>query len=822
MAAVDDTGKPTGFVDEMVTLFRPSLENILANAAELDWRSATTDGAGPVLGAVWRDLLHLLPTASNRQRAELVERLKRAAIFAPEEVLQICEWLIGHPEAPKDELLEQWGLEDSPDKVSDALTDVIALIGTHPHFTKRCAAQLWILAVRDERPTNPYPSHPRRRLADLVKYEPRTDWESADGVQVKAIEFFTERLRSASRDRSATWAVSALAGALARTGEANESNRRVFTLREFSLATFAPQLAERRAAVIQCLVEIALGDRLDEAAAALSELSSLLKAPRGPFGRGLDATEIAVWQTEAEKAISLLQKIAQSDESVIVRFLARRELRSTHQDHWPQIAPEVQKALKESTPVPGERLYDLLIGIPWEEQLDDWAAEDARVEQLSVAAAQAFWHEHNSPAGLIQALLSAMSAFSGIGRGTESQAGPLIRALVLTSPHDPREFVHQLAAREPGWSLLRPALLAVHEKDPQLAESLASELSLAEHEVVRASALDAVQWMVDRAADLAALIDLTQTLSQDPAPLVRGVSARVLRRLAKRAPTEALAILTTIDWDGILWLGDAVLAALDPTHGLDPNQLSDASIDMLLARIERLQTLEGRSYEVLEFIGFASKRRPAQTVEMLLRRVQAIDEHQEKKGADRWQPMPYSGRGVSLPGVHDATNHLELVRLVRDASLGATSMADFWLPVLFQVTDPNLVAGRVVLREWIASGDRQRIVAAASLLKAFDHSIVFSEHELICDLLVAANNFGDECLQDVRGELFSLAGSGVYSGTPGQPAPRHVQDKKEAERFAEAYSGKAPVQDFYRSLVARAEAHMRFDVALWDEEGDEE
>ena len=100
MAAVDDLGRPTGFVDRMVALFRPSLENILANAAELDWRAEAVDGPESVLRTVWRDLLELLPTASNRQRAELVGQLKRAAIFAPAEVVRICQWLIEHSDAP--------------------------------------------------------------------------------------------------------------------------------------------------------------------------------------------------------------------------------------------------------------------------------------------------------------------------------------------------------------------------------------------------------------------------------------------------------------------------------------------------------------------------------------------------------------------------------------------------------------------------------------------------------------------------------------------------------------------------------------------------
>ena len=63
--------------------FGPILEDILANAAELDWRGEAVDYPKSVLRTVWRDLLELLPTASNRQRAELVGQLKRAAIFRP-------------------------------------------------------------------------------------------------------------------------------------------------------------------------------------------------------------------------------------------------------------------------------------------------------------------------------------------------------------------------------------------------------------------------------------------------------------------------------------------------------------------------------------------------------------------------------------------------------------------------------------------------------------------------------------------------------------------------------------------------------------------
>jgi hypothetical protein len=199
----------------------------------------------------------------------------------------------------------------------------------------------------------------------------------------------------------------------------------------------------------------------------------------------------------------------------------------------------------------------------------------------------------------------------------------------------------------------------------------------------------------------------------------------------------------------------------------------------------------------------------------------ASDADHEDKGTDRWLPLPYNGHGLSLPGVQQAPNHAELVRSIRDATPGAGSSARFWLPILFQAADPNLVAGRVVLREWLLSGEAERIVATATLIRGFTHSVVFSDHELIAEIIAAASRCSSECLDDTKGEFFALAGSGVYSGTPGEPAPRHVQDKKDASKLAELYAANEPVRNFYETLIAHAESSMRMDVELWDAGDDE-
>ena len=821
IAAVDDRGSPTGFVDHVVELFPTSLENILANAAELDWRSEAVDGPNSVLSAVWRDMPDRLSTSSNRQRTERVGQLKRAAIFAPAEVVRICRWLVEHPDAPNDELLARWGDDDASDRLTDEMAEVLGLIATHPDYTRRCAEMLWDLGDRNERPENPNPNHPRRRLGDLLKYEPRTSWQRPDGAHARAIEFFVERLGAPDRGRPSTWAVALLAGALRRTGEDTEWNRHVLTFREFSLATFASDLAERRGAVIRSLVDVALGDRLDEAAAALAALSTTLSAPRGPFGRGLDDAEVAVWQAEAEHVIECLRRVAQEAPSQVTRFLARRELRSVHRGHWSQIAPAVERALEAAMPVPSERLYDLLIGVPWEEQLKAWGQEEARIERICAEGAEEFWHAHVTPSAVVEALLSAIVALKGVVQETEPRTGQLIRALVLAAPTNCRDFIHQLVVRERAWPLLRPALPAVHGLDPALAETLVRELSRSEATLVRASAGEAIQWMVDSATDLEALVMVTRTLSRDLSPIVRTASAYAARRLAKLGHPRALSILVSIEWSGELSLANEVLRSIDSHYGADPSRLSDADIDTLLRRVGGLRTLDKHNYKILEFVSLASERRPVQTLEMLLRRILATDTQRVDKEAEQWIPLPYNGHGLNLPGISQSPNQTELVRVMLDATPGAGLSARLWLPVLFRVSDPTLSTTRVVLRESLASGQANKIVTTATLLRGYAHSVVFSEHKLVAEILDAASQCGSDCLGEARNELYALAVSGVYSGTPGEPAPRHVQDHREASTLVKLYEKNEPVRGFYQTLVEHAERRMRLDVEIWEEEDDE-
>ena len=291
-AAVDENGTPTGLSTQWSPRFVRRWKTSWPTRRNLTGGLPQRHITNPVLEEIWHDMLRLLPTLSNRQRAELVGQLKRAGGFAPAEVLSICEWIIDHPDAPKDELLAQWGLQDTSEKLTDTLADVVAFIATLQDFTKRCAAQLWKLATLDERPEGPHPDHPRRRLGELVQYKATSDLKMLDGVQAGAIEFLIPAIAGRISDRECDVGSVDL-------GRGSRAYRRSQRMESPCLdvtgSSLSHQLSlswlKRRNGSIESLAVVARGKKLDEAATALRELSTLLQPSRGPFGHGLDATD---------------------------------------------------------------------------------------------------------------------------------------------------------------------------------------------------------------------------------------------------------------------------------------------------------------------------------------------------------------------------------------------------------------------------------------------------------------------------------------------------------------------------------------------------
>ena len=163
------------------------------------------------------------------------------------------------------------------------------------------------------------------------------------------------------------------------------------------------------------IYQLAVGPFPEEAIAAVSELAKILRRPEYMFDRTSTPGEDATWLPEACRAAGLLRAIANEASHEAVRYTARWHLRSASRQHWPELAPTLEKEETAALPLPSEAVFDVLVGAPRDEELDDWRAEEERQRGLRERAAQSLWAIQETPSKVAAFLLT----------GAE-QLGPLI------------------------------------------------------------------------------------------------------------------------------------------------------------------------------------------------------------------------------------------------------------------------------------------------------------------------------------------------------------------------------------------------------------
>ena len=113
-----------------------------------------------------------------------------------------------------------------------------------------------------------------------------------------------------------------------------------------------------------------------------------------------------------------------------------------------------------------------------------------------------------------------------------------------------------------------------------------------------------------------------------------------------------------------------------------------------------------------------------------------------------------------------------------------------------------------VLEEWVASGEAEKISAAASLVSEAPNNFVVSHSYFCINLLRKSHSIGTECHQSVKSDLFSSAISGARSGIAGQPMPHDLALKNNASEVAAQLAVGSPERDFYESLVEYATSEI--------------
>jgi hypothetical protein len=108
------------------------------------------------------------------------------------------------------------------------------------------------------------------------------------------------------------------------------------------------------------------------------------------------------------------------------------------------------------------------------------------------------------------------------------------------------------------------------------------------------------------------------------------------------------------------------------------------------------------------------------------------------------------------------------------------------------------------LDRWSLSANEQEFKLIGNVLRQAPSHFVFSHKEFVIHLLERARRASSEALQHVSENLFSSAIGGVMHGVPGEPFPRDVQMKKDAEAVLATLSRVSPAYTLYEWLKEHA------------------
>lgn len=818
-AAIDEHHKTTGYVDLIVQKFSSILlGNILANAAELDWRAATTSDYEPVLATTWKAIIESLPAAKNSRRKELIGQLERAAAFAPSEVLKILEWLCDNPVAPKDEHFEHFGLADDLSYLQDALCELFAFIATHPNFTVACVKRIWMFARNDDRTIHSNPQSARRRLQELLEYKVKIP----EKVQLLTMKFLIEQLNTHSGDNSYPWAVEILGTVLKREVETTTANKHTITIGGFSLAPYLSKFKSSREEAINTLKNIALKESNVNAARALIELDSLIYPPYGRMGGEVTEDELKTWLDESSMVVEILLNVANNASCEVVRYLAGKKLRSVQYNSWPDLSKVIKEAVKKLKPIDDQDLHDVLFGMPDRMQRRSWEDEEKRVKAMCEDISKNLWKKHEMPKNLVAYLFNLIQLRDQMVSTTHINEWTLVGSIISANMGAAGTMVSELLSTNSiiGFRLI-PAVLSELKRlqNNDTVSKILKQLSEEKDPQLRAIIADSFRYLIHSESVSFGDLEYIKPYINDESGDVRTAVVRCLPKFSKVAPKETLELLVNMPWDGNSRLANVVCDVLNPAYGLSPSNLTNQQIATLLKRIESIDDLDSKDHDILEFLTFASTRLPDQTIEMLIKRIKQRSERKDTGIYDRSTPFPYDGRGLHLPGIKNATNKEQILRSIRDHTLDATLVEEYWFAQLFRVAcAPGSEAALSLLGEWIDSKDENKISTAAHLLTAFNYTFIFANDVVVSRILEAAASVSTKCLKDTRSILFGMSVSGIYNSSPGEPAPRHVETMSSSKELAEKYKDKPVVKEFYEALSKQAEGSIQRELEEWEEQ----
>jgi hypothetical protein len=799
----------TGFVDRVFARFsRTHLSNILRNAAELQWRCTALGSSVDVLEVVFQRVDRDLSGATLSGRIGFLAVYKGAAIFLPERSLKLVRSLLS-TRARTDS--EDSGVPEEfvQQLYVDHLSSILRVVALHAGYGARCASLLWELGKDDERKLTTHFDHPLRALQDLVAY----NYDHSFRVQLECLGGLEQALTTEKDPRRIGRLLAVVERALRRYVDYQKSDRKTFT---FGSGPLYPRLnldevKKLRRQALDAVVQFAYSPDAAVARRALQVLLGLLSPPTELFGREVTGEELAAWLPEAKACADILVDLANSASDSAVSFDIQEAFRKKQErEGWRELSSYLEERTSDLSVLDESVVYRALL--PYYSAYGHLLDSDEAVAR------------HGEDVGKAVAMLLSRPRLEDMLRDLAEAAEAVPRAA-------PQELIDELVKRRPSiatemskavltgpYDALQgavwPALAQwVAEFPDEAFEAMNTALDT-ESETIYAGIAHGYcyDWLRSKSRHREKHLAILRRLITSPFKNVMRMAVSALFLADKDSQEDALDLIMGADCgDGDLL--EFILSQLEMRSRGEQGVLSDKRILQFLDKIKHTNSLDDGDYHTKRFLDSACDRMPEAVVRCLLKRVEHAATQSRDEDTD-YQPLPYDATRFYLTHLAKAPEFLDLLREIREYALRQEWQYGFWIGRLFIMASSGLTGESLaVLKEWVDTGEANKIVAVARILQEASHGFVFAKHEFVAHLLTSASELNEQVLRSVGSSLFAVAYTGEYSSTPGQPPRRLVEDVERAGELAETYSSNREVYNFYRAVAESADRRIKESLA---------
>ena len=779
--------KPTGYAEHVFEAVEGEhIENLLVNLGKLDWvRSNGNPSNSRLLDGVWAKLVPV-----NEYADPVIRAVTAVAYYQPRKILDFAERLIREG------------------RFIDQLPELLKYAAYSLDQVVRACKSLWEIGKADERLLNRHVGHAVRVLSELCEVLPNKPYEYNEKVVDFGLNLFS---------KAESWCyrytpLDIVAPILKTEAYTTSGNAKGITFKPFFInLDFVAKLRKR---VVDAIIALLAHSNTRIAVLAARRIGEAVHYPMGMFGASVDLATRDKWTDAFVETLEKVELATKSDTlDPLVRYVIAREV-AWHADHGPDKTGKVARRIRAGLPKSLDfRILSTLI--------DGYGIELRRIEPASHLNRQerrldALVHQALSTYPDLKELYALIvKQVAHLEKNDPEKGGSpfiLCNKLVYTSADFARLMVDDACSTTPSRlaKFVSAAAARLWQLDIKEGREIIARMFRSGEESLLAAIGDAYSRLDYRAERHGTEeLNIIESLLSSDKSQVTYAAIGALRNVAQADVETALKLALSTNVGSSKQLADLLAGIFTWPNQVEFGRLTSDDLDVILNKLMAVPELDGHWLET--FLALASKAFPLRVAKFFMERV----DHAARSNSWSYRPCnhgPYGHVHLRFKETQEYGPLLAIVvRWIKDAKYQGDNKVVFdyrsreLFETLFGSYDEEVIDH---LDTWSAAADKKEMGLIANVLQEAPPNLVFDQAAFVTTTLERAKRLGKETLQRVSGAFFGSAISGIRHGTPGEPFPRDLAMKSNAENILRSLSRFSPAYELYDQILRHADRNI--------------